>query len=98
MIENEIYCYINGFLKWNIRKKTSYIVGNKKLTGKICVLTLRSKKKVSLHVSSGTMGERRSQRKPARSQLKVPIDEIIGQSLGNISLEENLFILGVAQI
>ena len=23
MIENEIYCYINGFLKWNISKKTS---------------------------------------------------------------------------
>ena len=21
-IENEIYCYINGFLKWNISKKT----------------------------------------------------------------------------
>ena len=30
IIENEIYCYINGFLKWNISRKTSYIVGNKK--------------------------------------------------------------------
>ena len=25
LIENEIYCYIEGFLKWNISKKTSYI-------------------------------------------------------------------------
>ena len=24
MIENEIYSYINGFLKWSISKKTSY--------------------------------------------------------------------------
>ena len=23
MIENKIYCYINGFLMWNISKKTS---------------------------------------------------------------------------
>ena len=28
-------------------------------------------------------------------KLKVPIDETIGQSLGNESLEENLCILGV---
>ena len=41
------------------------------------------------------MGERRSQRKWARSYLKVPIDETIGRSLGNVSLEENLCILGV---
>ena len=33
MIENEIYCYVNGFLKWNIGKKTSQIVGNKKFFG-----------------------------------------------------------------
>ena len=45
MIENEIYCYINGFLKWNISKKTSYIVGNKKFSGKICILDLRNKRK-----------------------------------------------------
>ena len=45
MIENEIYCYVNGFLKWNISKKTSYIVGNKKFTGKICILNLRNKRK-----------------------------------------------------
>ena len=29
MIENEIFCYINSFLKWNISKTTSYIIGNK---------------------------------------------------------------------
>ena len=44
MIENEIYCYVNGFLKWNISKKTSYIVGNKKFTEKIYILNLRNKK------------------------------------------------------
>ena len=26
--EIEIYCSTNGFLKWNIIKNTSYIVGN----------------------------------------------------------------------
>ena len=46
MIENEIYCYINGFLKGNIKtKKTCYIVRNKKLFGKICILNLRNKRK-----------------------------------------------------
>ena len=30
MIGDEIYCYANGFLKWDISKKTSYIAGNKK--------------------------------------------------------------------
>ena len=45
MIENEIYCYINGFLKQNISKKISYIVGNKKFFGKIGVLYLRNKRK-----------------------------------------------------
>ena len=44
MIENEIYCYINGFLKWNISKKTSYIIGNKKFFGKICIPDLRNKR------------------------------------------------------
>ena len=39
MTENEIYCYVNGFLKWNISKKTSYIVGN--------ILTLDLSKKNS---------------------------------------------------
>ena len=38
MIEKEIYCYVNGFLKWNISKKTSYVIGNKKVFGKICIL------------------------------------------------------------
>ena len=41
MIENDIYCYVNGFLKWTISKKTSYMVGNKKFFGKICILNLR---------------------------------------------------------
>ena len=45
MIENEIYCYINGFLKWNISKKTSYVIGNKKFFGKICILNWRNKRK-----------------------------------------------------
>ena len=45
MTENEIYCYINGLLKWNTSKKTSYIVGNKKLFGKICILNLGNKRK-----------------------------------------------------
>ena len=45
MIENEIYCYINGFLNWNISKKASYIGGNKKCSGKICTLNLRNKTK-----------------------------------------------------
>ena len=45
MIENEIYCYINGFLKWNVSKKTSYIVRNQKYFGKICIRNLRNKRK-----------------------------------------------------
>ena len=49
MIEKEIYCNVNGFLKINISektsKKTSYIVGKKKFFGKICILNLRSKRK-----------------------------------------------------
>ena len=87
MVENEIYFYDNGFLKWNINKNTSYIVENKTFTGKICLLSLRNKRK--------SMGERRSQRKRVRTQLKVSIHKTIGQSLLNVSLEENLCILGV---
>ena len=45
MIENEIYRYVNGFLKWNISKNTSYIVGNKKFTRTISVLNLRNKRR-----------------------------------------------------
>ena len=37
------YCYISNLLKCNISKKTSYITGNKKITGKTCVLNLRNK-------------------------------------------------------
>ena len=46
MIENEIYCYINGFLKWNSSKNTSYIVEIKKFSGKIFILNLRNKRKI----------------------------------------------------
>ena len=35
------------------------------------------------------MGKSRSQRKWARSNFKIYIDEIIGRSLGNVSLEKN---------
>ena len=45
MIENKIYCYINGFLKWNNSKKIIYIVRNKKFTRRICILNLRNKRK-----------------------------------------------------
>ena len=40
-----IYCYVNGFLKWNTSKETSYIVGNKNFFGEICILNLRNKRK-----------------------------------------------------
>ena len=40
MIGNDIYCCINGFLKRNISKKTRYIVENKNLSGKICIVKL----------------------------------------------------------
>ena len=48
MIENEIYSYINGFMKWNISKKTSYIVGNKKFLERFALLISERKEKVSL--------------------------------------------------
>ena len=38
MIENEIYSYINGFLKWYICKKTGYIVGNNKFLERLAFL------------------------------------------------------------
>ena len=44
MIVNEIYCYVNGFWKWNIGKKTSYNIGNKKFSGKICNLKKKKEK------------------------------------------------------
>ena len=46
MIENEIYCYINGFLKWNISKKTSYMVEN--FLERFGFFILETKEKVSL--------------------------------------------------
>ena len=45
MIEKEIYCYANGFLKWDISKETSYIAENKKFFGKVCILKLKDKRK-----------------------------------------------------
>ena len=48
MIENKIYYYLNGLLKRNTSKKTIYIVGNKKFTGKIYILSLSKKERVSL--------------------------------------------------
>ena len=45
MIENEIYYHTDGFLNWNISEKTSYIVGNKKFSRKICIINLRNKRK-----------------------------------------------------
>ena len=69
MIENEIYCYINSFLKWNISKKTSYIVGKNKFFGKICILNLRNQRKsIFARVIIRTKGERRSQRKRAEPE------------------------------
>ena len=63
MIENEIYCYANGFLKQNISKKTSYIVGNKKFLERFAFLIWEAKEKVSLQEwSLRTKGEKRSQR------------------------------------
>ena len=57
---------------------------------------MRKKREISLQEqSSGATDERRSQRQGVRSQLKVPIDETIEQNLGNVSLQENLCILGV---
>ena len=87
---------VTGFLKWNICKKTSYIIGNKEFSGKICIFNLTNKTKSILQEQSlGTKGERRSQKKWARLYLKVPTDETIERSWGDESLEENLCILGV---
>ena len=55
--ENEIYSYNNVFLKWNISKKTSYIVRNKKFFRKICILDLRNKRK-SKYLCKSTLPSR----------------------------------------
>ena len=63
---------------------------------RLAFLIWETKEKVSLQQKLlGNKGERRSQRKQAKLKLKVPIDETIGWSLGNESLEENLCILEV---
>ena len=67
MIESEINCRINGFLKWITSKETSYVVGKKKISGKICILNLRNKRKsIFARVIIGTKDERRLQRKRVR--------------------------------
>ena len=58
MIENEIYCYINDFLKQNISKKTSCIVGNKKSSWKICILAILVKLVVILRLGLGNISKR----------------------------------------
>ena len=47
MIQNEIYCYVNDFLKWKISKETGYMVGNKKFLEKSTFLISETKEKVS---------------------------------------------------
>ena len=43
-----LLCQWKYFLKCNISKKTSYTIGKKKFTGKICILNLRKKKRKSV--------------------------------------------------
>ena len=62
MIGNGIYCYISGFLKQNICKKTRYIVANKKFSGNLDFLFYKQKKQKN-KTKIGTTGEIRSQRK-----------------------------------
>ena len=58
-------------MKRNISKKTGYIVGNKKYSGKTCILLLETKEKVSLQEKSlETKGELRSQNKQANIIIK----------------------------
>ena len=50
MIENDIYCYVIGFLKWDISKKTSYLVGNNKIFRKTGILNLTKRRKSILAI------------------------------------------------
>ena len=97
MIHSEVYCFFSGLLKWNNSKKTSYVVENKKLPGKVRVLNLRNKRKnVSERVIIRYYGWEKITKEKGKIIIKIiPIDEIIGQSLGNMSLEEKLCILEV---
>ena len=66
---------------------------------KFYILNLRNKRKsIFARESLDIEGERRSEKKRARLKLKVPLDETIGQSLGNESLEESLCFLVVPQL
>ena len=99
MIENEIYCYINGFLKWNISKKASYIVGNKKFTRKICVLNLRNKKKsIFARVIIRYYEWKKITKETGKVIIKITYRWNNGRSLGNESLEVSLCNLWVPQI
>ena len=83
-------------LKWNISKKTSYIVGNKKFTRKMCVLNLRNKRKsIFAGVIIRYYEGKKITRETGKTIIKIPIDETIGRSLGNEPLKESLYILGV---
>ena len=67
MIEHEIYDYVNGFLKWNISKRTSNIIGHNNVLERFAFLIWETKDNLSLQEQSlGTIGERRLQRKRAR--------------------------------
>ena len=70
------------------------IVENKTFSRRICILNLRNKRK---SIFPGVIISLEGRKKIAKKmgKLKVPIDETIGQILGNQSLEENLYILGV---
>ena len=48
MIENKIYYYVNGFLKWNISQETSHIVGNKTFLERFAFLIWETKEKAFL--------------------------------------------------
>ena len=50
MVEDEIYCYVNGFFKWNISKKTSCIIGNKKFLERFAFLIWETKETVSFQL------------------------------------------------
>ena len=81
-------------MKLNIKKKTSYILVNKKFTGKICILTFGiERKSIFARAITRSKVERKSKKKRARLQLVVPIEETIERRLGNESLEENFCIL-----
>ena len=100
MIGNEIFYYVNGFFKWNIGKKTSYVIGTKNFLGKICVLYLRNKRK---SIFARVIIRNKRCKKITKETGKITIKSTYRWnnrkwSLGNESLEKNLCILGVPYI